>query len=36
MSMTGEVRAPLGHADELIVGGEWVAPSSARSTAAPA
>jgi aldehyde dehydrogenase (NAD+) len=28
MTMTNEVRAPIGHPDRFFVGGEWVAPSS--------
>ena len=28
MSMTSEVRAPIGHPDKIFIGGEWVAPSS--------
>ena len=28
MSMTSEVRAPIGHPDKIFVGGSWVAPSS--------
>jgi aldehyde dehydrogenase (NAD+) len=28
MTITDEVRAPIGHPDRFFVGGEWVAPSS--------